>query len=371
MRIILLIFLSIITNLLDADIVVKYSKNIASEIIQTTKISGVEYFKSNELNKTLQANIKEDIIDQRLTINLYNLQFIFLIDSSYLHLNSNLYNMISPMIMKNGIYYIPAIFLEEILPLLIKNAVSYNHKNKTLLVEVPEDHSIKKIVIDPGHGGKDPGAVGFSRKVYEKNITLLIAKKLKNKLEKELGVEVLLTRSEDKFVSLQQRTKFANKCHADLFISLHCNSARSSKASGIEVYYLSTAKTNDARAVEAIENSVVYKYEGGQEAVKNYDDLSFILMDMAQSEQLEESSDLAIKLQSNLIKSVKWKNRGVKQAGFYVLKGAFMPSVLIEMGFVSNKDQEKKLNSATHQKMIIDAIFDGINSFKSKYDQIQ
>ena len=115
-------------------------------------------------------------------------------------------------------------------------------------------------------------------------------------------MQVLLTRSKDEFVSLQNRTKFANNQQAHLFISIHCNAALSKSIKGIETFFLSTANTTESRAVEALENSVVMDYEGGQEAVKNYDDLQMILADMHQSEKLEESSNLALRIQSSLWK---------------------------------------------------------------------
>jgi len=352
-----------------SDITVKFKGISLTEKIVSKNFGDTEYFKATELNKAFHAKINDDKIDQRLFINLYDEQIIFLIDTSYIKFRDKIYNFKYPVRSEEGKYYIPNLFLKKILPKLFPDKIKYSGKN--LIAENPRDDSIKRIVIDPGHGGKDPGAVSTNKKNYEKNISLGVAKKLKKIISKELDCEVLITRTKDEFISLQERTQFANSKSADLFISLHCNAHERKTANGIEVYYLSTAKTDDARAVEALENSVVYDFEGGNEAVKKYDDLSFILADMAQNEHLKESSELAIKLQENLIESTNAFNRGVKQANFYVLRGTFMPAVLIELGFLSNRKEEKKLVTASYQETLANAIYEGIKNFKLKYDNLQ
>ncbi|MDA3813275.1 MAG: N-acetylmuramoyl-L-alanine amidase [Candidatus Cloacimonetes bacterium] len=359
----------IILNNIYGDITVEYNSSLSPETIKTSNISSIEYFNVFELNKTFKANISDDLLDQRLNVNIYGEQLIFLLDSSLLQYGSDYFNMTHEIIQQEGKYFLPVAFLTNILPQIFNNWISWEADK--LKAKAPIDNSIKRIVLDPGHGGKDPGAVGFSKKNFEKEIVLELALKLKKKLEQQLDVEVLLSRDKDEFVSLQQRTKFANENNADLFISLHCNAHRKSEIDGIEVYYLSTAKTDEARAVEAMENQVVYEYEGGQEAVKKYDDLAFILADMAQSEHLEESYNLGANLQSSLVSATEAYDRGVKQANFYVLRGAFMPSVLLEFGFISNKEEEKKLINSSYQEKLIDSVFIGIRDFKMKYDQMQ
>ncbi|HPR16711.1 MAG TPA: N-acetylmuramoyl-L-alanine amidase [Candidatus Cloacimonadota bacterium] len=354
---------------LSADVNIEYKSGLAPEIIKTSRFDDVEYFNVNEMNKVFKATLQEDILDMRLHINLYNEQLIILLDSSYLQYKGKQYNFRYPLVRKDEKYYLPVDFLDKILPLILKDYITY--KNDKLVVVNPSDNRLRTIVIDPGHGGKDPGAIGYSKKNYEKNLVLEIAKKLQKKLTDNLNVDVILTRSKDEFVSLQQRTQFANSQSADLFISIHGNAHRSSDVNGVEIYYLSTAKTDEARAVEAMENQVVYDYEGGAEAVKKYDDLAFILADMAQSEHLEESFQLGTKLQSTLISATNARNRGVKQANFYVLRGAFMPAVLLELGFLSNKEEEKKLISPSYQEKLVNALYLGIKDFKYKYDQMQ
>jgi N-acetylmuramoyl-L-alanine amidase len=220
------------------------------------------------------------------------------------------------------------------------------------------------IVLDPGHGGKDPGAVGRKLKANEKDVNLAVTLLLKQLLEKELGLKVLLTRSDDRFVSLQDRTRFANDKKADLFISLHTNASKNTASKGLETYYLATAQSSDARAVEALENQVVELFEGGSSAKSKYDDLS-------QAEHLEGSNMLATSVQQNMVAGTKSMDRGVKQANFYVLRGAFMPSILIEMGFISNPEEEQLLVNPEYQERLARTIFEGIKRFKYRYDRIR
>lgn len=339
--------------------------------VSVTNIDGTPYIYIYELNKVFNAFISEELLDRRIYVDLYNQRLIFLIDSSYVLFDNEVYNFHFNTLYYQGKHYLPLVFLQETLPKILAGKALYDKEKEVLKIDLPDDNSIKTIVLDPGHGGKDPGAVGFSGKTNEKKIVLKVAKGVKEMLEKNLGVNVLLTRSEDKFVPLQERTAFANKNEANLFVSIHCNAAKNVNATGVEVYFLSTANTDEARAVEALENSVVEKYEGGMDAVKKYTDLNYILTDMAQAEYLKESSHLATKLQANLTKATSWNDRGVKQAGFYVLRGAFMPAVLVELGFISNKEEEKKLNSASYQEMLIKAVYEGIGNFIHYYETVR
>jgi N-acetylmuramoyl-L-alanine amidase len=366
----MILFLLLIFSFgLNANLIVEYRSGLAPESIRTERFGEVEYFNIIEMNKAFKANVQEDILDQRINVNMYNEQIIFLIDSSLLMYKGEQYNFIHSIIHKEGNYFLPVSFLKNVLPDILSSRISFG--NEKIMATNPVDNRLRTIVLDPGHGGKDPGAIGNSKKNFEKEVALSVVKKLKKKLEENLNVNVILTRDKDEFVSLQQRTQFANSHTANLFISIHCNAHRNVKVDGIEVYYLSTAKTDDARAVEALENQVVYDYEGGEEAVQRYDDLAFILADMAQSEHLEESYQLGMKLQNNLVGATGCHNRGVKQANFYVLRGAFMPAVLVELGFLSNKTEEKRLIKSTYQDKLVEAMFQGIKDFKFKYDQMQ
>ncbi len=363
----LLIFLLLSFVLINANIIVDYSNKMPREMIKTIELNNIEYFPVSELDKVFQAKISVDYFDQRLTLQFYNETLIILLESSYLLHKNDIYNFKYPIVLKDGKFYLPSYFLYNLLPIIFPHDIILNDKN--ILATPPFDNSIKTIIIDPGHGGKDPGAIGISGKIFEKDITLKIAKKVKKYLEKELpDVKVVLTRDTDRFVSLQDRTSLANRLQADVFVSIHCNANRNHNARGTEVYYLSTAKTNEARAVEALENSVVEKYEGGLQAVKKYDDLAFILADMSQNEHLQESYNLSDILEEELTKATGFYKRGVKQANFYVMRGAFMPAVLVETGFLSNENEEKLLNSEEYQDKIAKAIVKSIIYFKKKHD---
>jgi len=220
------------------------------------------------------------------------------------------------------------------------------------------------IVLDAGHGGIDPGAVG-KKGLYEKDITLNIVKYLKELYEDSLGVKVLLTREEDVYFSLKGRTDFANNHSADLFISIHCNaSPKSRKSSGFETYFLSDAKTTEARAVAALENASL-KFDG----IEPTDQVSLILYDLAQNAYLEESNILAEFIQTSAEACLSIPCRGVSQAGFYVLRGAFMPALLVETAFISNLEEEKLLKTKVFQKELAYSVFKGTESFINDYER--
>ncbi|MGD9305345.1 MAG: N-acetylmuramoyl-L-alanine amidase [Desulfobacterales bacterium] len=219
---------------------------------------------------------------------------------------------------------------------------------------------VRRIVIDPGHGGKDYGAPGYLRGVHEKKVVLAIAKRLAEKIQKELGAEVILTRSGDKFMTLEERTAFANTKNADLFISIHTNSHKNRRAYGIETYFLNLATDDEAIRVAALENAT---------STKNISDLQSILNDLMQNAKINESSRLAVHVQSSIVshlKSKRWtriKDKGVKQAPFYVLLGAQMPSILIETSFISNPRECKRLTDPTYQNRLCEAIVLGIKKY--------
>lgn len=340
-----------------------------SEFLKIINVNGKDYCDIEAVAKIFKAAVKEERADNRVYVNIYDEQFIFLSQSAFFTFKNKNYNYSNPMITAGGSFYVPVDFLTNNLPQLLKDKITWN--GSKLIIQKPVDNTIKTIVIDPGHGGRDPGAVGKTIKAQEKDINLSISLILKSIIEKELGIKVLLTRSDDRFVSLQERTKFANENKADLFISIHTNASKDRTSRGIETFYLSTARTTEARAVEALENSVVEIYEGGKEALRKYDDLALILSDIMQAENLEHSSILAMKLQMNMVAGTKSVDRGVKQANFYVLRGAFMPAVLVETGFISNPVEESFLVNKQYQERLARTIFEGIKSFKYRYDRVR
>lgn len=225
---------------------------------------------------------------------------------------------------------------------------------------------VRTIVLDPGHGGKETGAIGPSG-VQEKELTLELARELKSRLEQRLPVRVVLTRDSDVEVAHDTRTAIANQNQADLFISIHLNSSLGAGAHGAETYFLST-EASDARAaqaaaaenlgVEAVEGTAVPEDTAAQ-------DLQLILWDLAQTHHLVESQRLATIIQGELNETLQLKDRGVKQAPFRVLMGATMPAVLVEVGFVSNLEEEKKLQEASYRLDLVEALARAVGRYKA------
>ena len=352
---------------LDADISVLLKNETKTRQLETVQLEGRTYVRVDNLNPLLGSIAKCEYQDNRMYLYAFGEQFIFLPDSAYYSFNNEVFNMHYPLLELDSTFYLPEAFVLEQLPLHFPDSVAI--KANVLQITKPKDRSVQRIILDPGHGGKDPGAVGKCG-FREKDINLAVALKLKQFLEKELGVTVLMTRSDDRFVSLSDRTKFANDNRADIFVSIHTNASNSRSAKGLETYYLSTAMTSEARAAEALENGVVEIYEGKGEKQK-YDDLAFILSDLSQTEHLENSNILATSVHQNLVAGTRGSDRGIKQANFYVLRGAFMPSILIEMGFISNADEEVLLTNKDYQDRLARTMFEGIKRFKYRFDRIR
>src|SRR5262245_9180914 len=227
---------------------------------------------------------------------------------------------------------------------------------------------LRLVVPDGGHGGHDPGAMGPTG-VQEKDVVIDVTRRVARMVEDGgLGIKVALSRSTDVFVPLRDRTNFANKQRADLFVSVHANAHPRAVSEGVETYFLSSeASDTDARQVAALENGVV-KLETPASRAKG-DLLKSILWDLAQSEFQQESSFMAETVQDSMTRSLNLVNRGVKQAGFYVLGGAAMPAILIEIGFLTNPKEEKKLATPAYRESVARAIYAGLSEYKRRYDQ--
>ena len=218
---------------------------------------------------------------------------------------------------------------------------------------------VRRIVIDPGHGGKDYGAPGYLKGVHEKYIVLDIARKLADKISRELGCEAILTRSGDRYLTLEERTAIANTKKADLFISIHANASRNPRAFGIETYFLNLTADDESITVAARENAT---------SEKNISELQTILNDLLQNAKINESSRLATYVQKELCLNMAKKynrinNKGVKRAPFYVLIGAQMPAILIETSFISNKTECQRLTDSAYQNALCDGIIRGIRKY--------
>jgi len=228
---------------------------------------------------------------------------------------------------------------------------------------------LRTIVLDAGHGGHDSGAVGPTG-LMEKELVLDVTLRVKRLVEDRLNLRVLLSRDDDTFVPLRDRTSFANKQQADLFVSVHANAHRRSATDGVETYFLSSEATdNAARQVAALENGVVPLEKTGARNSARLDIVKTILWDLAQSAFQAESSRLAETVQDAMTQSLRIPSRGVKQAGFYVLGGAAMPAILIEIGFVTNPGEERRLKSSRYRDEIARAILAGLSEYKHQWDR--
>ncbi|MEJ5300830.1 MAG: N-acetylmuramoyl-L-alanine amidase [Thermodesulforhabdaceae bacterium] len=221
------------------------------------------------------------------------------------------------------------------------------------------------IVIDPGHGGKDKGATGFGG-VYEKDLTLIMARSLKRIIEETLpDVKVELTRYRDEYLSLEQRVKLANSLKADLFVSLHFNAHENPSVRGIETYYLNISQDKEAARVAAIENAVLKK---------KMSDLEAILQDLLKASSIAESAKLARAMHGQMMEALKpsfpdVKDLGVKSAPFYVLFGITMPGVLIEAGFISNKEELNMIRSPEFTQAVAKSILQGVKLYAQEINR--
>jgi N-acetylmuramoyl-L-alanine amidase len=226
------------------------------------------------------------------------------------------------------------------------------------------------VVIDAGHGGKDPGTIGVLG-TREKDINLAVALKLGKLIESSLeGVRVVYTRKTDEFIELYKRGKIANEAGGKLFISIHCNSTESKDNGyrGFEVYLLRPGRTKEAIRIAEFENSVI-KYEENPNRYEKLTDENFILVSMAHSQYMRFSESFSDFLNQNWKRDVEIPTLGIKQAGFYVLVGASMPSVLIENGFLSNRKDEAYLKSTAGQNAVAEAIFNSVKTYKEFYEK--
>lgn len=299
-----------------------------------------------------------DLVSQRIEIKNDKTSLVLRPDSDLGLVNEKVVKLNYPIEYRDGTAYIPA-----------KTAIFISKDIFGLKQPIPAKgiYQIKTIVIDPGHGGKDPGAISRYG-TREKDIVLDISKRLKRNLEKK-GLTVYLTRNNDRFISLSKRTLFANNKNADLFISMHANASRYSRARGFEVYYLSEATDDNARALAVAENASL-KFE---EKVAGQNETSLqanpTVWDLLLSEHRRESKELAYYIYNMTADSLGMRKRGVKGARFVVLKGAIMPAVLIEVGFLTNRREESKLKKTSFRDKIANLISQSMLAYKREYER--
>ena len=337
-------------------------------------------------NKNLfSVNDFIEITNSKKFINDKTQKAVFYVDNkkikisnqiTFIEIEDTLFQLSSKVINKNGVYYLPTeSFFGIIQDLSDSSSIKYTNneirftsisvdkkivKKKVDLRSKKEKWEFKTIVIDAGHGGKDPGAVGY-KGTKEKDIALDVAKRLEKKLSKNMNVKVVMTRDEDVFLRLSERTKIANESNGNLFISIHTNAAEDRRASGFETFLIGPNKNEAAVRVAARENAVL-ELEGV--AGKKLTNEDLIQATIAQSAFASKSEQFASMVQQEIKKRVQSRDRGVKQAGFYVLMGASMPNVLVELGFISNPSEEKKLRSPQYRDQLATAIYRAVEQYK-------
>ena len=343
------------------------------------KIKNNNYILLLDVCRAYGIDLDWDSFSRRISLIKNERKADFLLGSKYYAYGERIKTLKSPLEIESGNIYIPLYFAKSKIKNLFKikskdfarvkrsteKKVVKKDKDKTDSKAVKKRYAIRKIVIDPGHGGKDPGAIGKTG-LYEKDVVLDVAKRIKRELEKS-GLTAILTRETDKFITLKKRTDIANSFGADLFISVHANANNSRWVRGFEVYYLSEAMDDCARALATSENSVL-KYED-ESFNQHTQSLDAIVWDLTLTENREESIELATYVCQEVGRDVSVKSNSVKCARFYVLKGAQMPAVLVELSYLSNAKEEKDLRKSSYKESLAKAIAGGIVDYKYEYEK--
>lgn len=290
-----------------------------------------------------------DPYTQTVTVTSNRDKAVALVGSPVVMVKGRVVHLSSPVVRSRNAIALPPDFKSKVVDELVREISHAIQKFKT-------------VVVDAGHGGKDPGAIGVSGS-YEKDIALDIARRLKRRLE-DKGVKVIMTRDSDEFITLQERTEIASRAKADLFVSIHANSSPSRSARGMEIYYLRYLKAGE-RNEPQIHTNRRHLFRS-MEMVKDSPDLEDILLDMLYDYKQAESRELADYVVGNVARMVPVDNRGSKSAGFFVLKNTLIPAILVETGFLSNRQDEAQLLDNGYRQKLADAIAETILRYARK-----
>lgn len=356
--------------------------------LQEYTIDGKSYVSLYDIAVKTEIQQIFDVISQRAKLFYKHNSAFFQTNHSVALINGKIYKSQYPVIRKNGEVFIPSpLFIElcrsfysgyELTKANNYYSLSQIQQTAPTPIDIPDikptqpvSEKITFIIIDPGHGGKDPGAIGAKTK--EKDLVLKIAAELRAYLKKELpGTKIILTRDTDRFIELATRTEIANKQlkkgENGIFVSIHINASISSRSSGYETYFLSqNASNEEARATASLENNVVV-LEKRQH--KPYQDVEYIEALMLTTQIQKESSALAEEIQNNMKKNMThFKSRGVKKADFFVLRGSLMPAVLVEAGYITNASERAYLKKSSYQRTVAKSVGKGITAFVKKYNR--
>ncbi len=323
--------------------------------LPTFNISGREYVSLKSLCELKGIDWQWDNFAQVATLKKDDLQARVLVGASYLLINGRASKIKSVPVFYKGMVVVPLGFREEVISRLIK-ARPITEKAPSLIGVAP----IGKVVLDAGHGGKDPGAIG-RHGLKEKDITLDVAKRLRNELEAR-GIEVVMSRDSDKFIPLPRRSEIANTSAADLFISIHANANKARRIQGFEIYCpreltdSDLAKLSSSRAGDYLFKNLAVDYSS-----KN---VRAILLDMIYAENHSKSLALAKCISSLTPRELNLKNRGIIGRNFFVLKNTHIPAILIEIGYISNAAEERYLKNSFYRQQLAESIADSLVNFQ-------
>jgi N-acetylmuramoyl-L-alanine amidase len=354
-----------------------------------------DFVSIDDFAKAFGISANSTLANHKLTLSIAGHPVVFTRQSSVIKIDQEIHRMPHALLSFNGQNYIPQQTAERIAQHLRFSMQFDTPKTPVVAIKKPSsptrarvtkpnktennatssavDWSLKTVVIDPGHGGKDPGAIGPGG-THEKAIVLGVAHHLKKMLEKHLNVNVIMTRDDDTFIPLSKRSRMAIQQNGKIFISLHCNATQNREANGVEVYFLSDAKTDDAIRVAQAENAALkYEVEDSTQYTLNHipEEYRGLALKLFTAQFLKESQDLAADVHNAIVGKVNATPRGVKQANFYVMRGTMgqMPSVLVELGFVTHRSEEQQLKNNAYQKKLAEALYQGIKTFKLRYEQ--
>ncbi len=339
------------------------------------------------LSKNYSFNLYED--KQKINFFIEDQRITFSNNSSFVKIDNTIHHMIKSALFVDNTFYIPlnsfirmynSLQEEKFIAnyanntILIKPITEQNQSNQSSEIEVDEilltkiqnedSWKISTIIIDPGHGGKDPGAIGY-RNIKEKHIALDIAKELGGFLKKEMPeLKIIYTREDDTFLGLKNRTNLANKNKGHIFLSIHANASTAKTARGFEIFLLQPNSVDNAIDVAVRENASIIFEENPEQYEQNQ-----MFASISEKAYSQESEKLAVSINTAVKTELpRTRMRGVKQAGFYVLVGAAMPKVLIEVGFITNKSEALLLNKSSYRTQMAHGIFKGVQSYIESYN---
>jgi N-acetylmuramoyl-L-alanine amidase len=375
------------------------SLNQWNTFVRTTDYGGTRYVALVQVAELLNGHLRWYPVSRNVDLSVHNQTIRFPYNASWAWINGRRQNLERPSVKNEDGFWVPLSFFSSPgffratrtkfewppKPVVVSPPPSWgrtkvggqipeaklnppSQPSPTRGEGVPVDavraaHAIHRIIIDPGHGGKDPGTVG-SHGIEEKTINLQVAQALAEVLRNDYHYEVLLTRMDDTFVPLEERSRIANAQNADLFISIHCNASLSAKLKGFEVYFVSEkASDPHADAVARFENASLV-LEG--KPVPTPRQVAAVLRSLVKTANLNESSALGSLIDKHLGTQLLEPSLGVKQAAFYVLRGAEMPAILIETGFLSNAEEEKLLQNDTFRQKLIGGIAAGVEAYDER-----